>query len=207
MGDMGNGIVAGQDGSPGRPEASCAQRGEPSRTCESFLKAGHEDMLRAAASHHLASGVRRARATVTAIPHPAIIWAVAAETVLTPCSRRVHPGHGGRQRCGRPSFGPARPRQPVGGRRRPQRAPPGTGLACPASQARAGGCLAARHHPGGRARAHDRADIGVVSGCRPARARGKQPARPGLPRPQSRAPLTRIVDAQAVGRAGGGRRL
>jgi hypothetical protein len=95
---------------PGRPEASCAQRGGPSRACESLLKARHEDMLRAAASHPFAAGVRRARATVTAIPHPAIIWAVAAETVLTPCSRRIHPGHGGRQRGGRPSPGSARPR-------------------------------------------------------------------------------------------------
>src|SRR5262249_59740955 len=54
--------------------------------------------------------------------------------------------------------------------------------------------------PGGRVRAHDRADTGVVSGFRPASARGTQPARRGLPRSRSRAPLIRVVDAQAFGR-------
>jgi hypothetical protein len=56
---------------------------------EPFTKARHEDMLRAAANRHLAARARQARATVTAIPHPAVALAIAAETVWTPCGPRT----------------------------------------------------------------------------------------------------------------------
>jgi hypothetical protein len=61
-----------------------------------FGKARHDDMLRVAAKDRLAAQARQARATITAIPHPAIARAVAAEMLLAPrprteCRRHLLP--------------------------------------------------------------------------------------------------------------------
>ena len=91
---------------------------------------------------------------------------------------------------------------------RPRRAPPGAGLARPAWQA----CGPAVASPPGTSQAGERELMTVrtlgwfqASGL-PVRAAHGPPVR-AFPASRSRAPLTRIVDVQAVGRAGGSKRL
>jgi len=59
---------------------------------EQFVKARHEDMLRAAAKDRFAAQARQEPAAVTAIPHPVMAGADAAAIVVTPRGQRTAHG-------------------------------------------------------------------------------------------------------------------